>query len=686
VKDSSAELSRIEEWFGMWPMANLGIDLSGADLIDVAPDSPEWFEEFHRRGLRENAPSWQSGSGEGHAHYLFRRPADCPVHRLCRPDEYDILSNGYSIVPPSANVIGPYVWLTPLPASLEDIPQAPRWVVDMLQEAVQEPQHTTPGPPLDYRAFPAPPVRLGPKGMGWWSGSQYCSKQGGEVDRSETLFTIGLCLASRGAPEDVVAAAVADRDRVLGYNKYSNRPDGGDLEYRRIAAKALGIGRSQVLAADSTSSAANGVADTRGSEPTTSSTLPTPIDWSSFWDRDRHVEDWLCEPILPRGRAVATFSPAKVGKSLLALDVAGRLATGQRCLDHRAGDPLDVVYLDLEMTEDDVYERLEDMGYGPETDFSHLHYYLLPNLPPLDTPNGGQVLLQIVRKHRAALVIVDTTSRVLSGGENDADTLRAFYQFTGLSLKGEGCTVWRLDHAGKDLARGQRGTSAKADDVDLVWELTTRDSGLRLRATHRRQGWVPELVDLVKLEDPLRHERAAQSVPQGTLETAHLLDELEIPLEWGKKRIRQALTQASRKVANAVLEAAIRHRKGALSQAGAPSHQTARAPGAGTLFGESTGTTRAPSGTYPQAPGAPVPPSMGGTCPSPTTGGNNETPQHLPPLAAEVLNLSAERQWSTLRLSSAETINGGEENWRRFVEMATPERLTRAREALEAER
>jgi hypothetical protein len=224
---------------------------------------------------------------------------------------------------------------------------------------------------------------------------------------------------------------------------------------------------------------------------------------------------------------------------------------------------LHVVYLDLEMTENDLYERLDDMGYGPDTELSHLHYYLLPSLPPLDTPEGGQILLHIVRTDQAALVIVDTTSRVLSGAENDADTLRAFYQFTGLALKGEGCTVWRLDHAGKDLARGQRGTSAKADDVDPVWELTTRDQGLRLRATHRRQGWVPELPDRVKLEDPLRHERAAQSWPAGTEALAEVLNEMAIPLDWGRKRVRSALRDTGYKAGNAVLEAALRYRKSA---------------------------------------------------------------------------------------------------------------------------
>ena len=53
-----------------------------------------------------------------------------------------------------------------------------------------------------------------------------------------------------------------------------------------------------------------------------------PIDWPSFWANDGPKADWLAEPILPAGRQVAIFSGAKVGKSLLALDIAAGLASG----------------------------------------------------------------------------------------------------------------------------------------------------------------------------------------------------------------------------------------------------------------------------------------------------------------------------------------------------------------------
>src|SRR3990170_3184959 len=38
------------------------------------------------------------------------------------------------------------------------------------------------------------------------------------------------------------------------------------------------------------------------------------VDWAEFWQTDPAATDWLVEPILPRGRAIAIYSPPKTGK------------------------------------------------------------------------------------------------------------------------------------------------------------------------------------------------------------------------------------------------------------------------------------------------------------------------------------------------------------------------------------
>jgi len=292
-----------------------------------------------------------------------------------------------------------------------------------------------------------------------------------------------------------------------------------------------------------------------------------PIDWATFWTTDFGADDWLCEPLLARGRSHALYAGAKTGKSLLLLEIAASLATGRRVLRQPAGRPLSVVYFDEEMTEADVRERLTDLGYGPDDDLSTFHYFVLPSLPPLDTEAGGREVMRITDDVDADLVVIDTMCRVIVGDENSADTMKAYARCTGQPLKAAGRTVIRLDHAGKAEEAGQRGTSAKNDDVDVVWSLKPTEGGLRLKATHRRLSWVPDEINLTRTEDPLRHVASGLGYASGTKELAETLDRLNVPITMGRSKVREVLKEHDIKARNTLLNDAIRWRREAAEEA-----------------------------------------------------------------------------------------------------------------------
>src|ERR1035437_5981226 len=103
------------------------------------------------------------------------------------------------------------------------------------------------------------------------------------------------------------------------------------------------------------------------------STLRGQVVFSELWTREPPTEEWTIKPLVPRGRQVALWSPAKQGKSLLALDGVGAAATGRPVFGQRPGEPINVVYFDQEQTLDDLHSRLLDMGYGPDIDLdAHL--------------------------------------------------------------------------------------------------------------------------------------------------------------------------------------------------------------------------------------------------------------------------------------------------------------------------
>lgn len=288
------------------------------------------------------------------------------------------------------------------------------------------------------------------------------------------------------------------------------------------------------------------------------------IDWPTFWARNTLEEEWLVWPLVPVSRGVALYAPAKAGKSLVALALVAAAATGRPGLDGRSQEPVETLYLDYEMTLDDLRERLEDLGYGPDSDLSHLHYASLPSLPSLNTPEGAKALMALVEHVGARLVVIDTLGRAVDGDENEPRTVQDFYKWTGLALKTAGIAFLRVDHAGKDLTRGQRGHSAKNDDVDVVWQLTRLEGGVVLKCTHRRMGWVPDKVG-IEVDDSqgwrLSIARDDSPYLEGARELAAVMDELDVPFDASRRTAERILKAANQGARHNLVQDALRWRR-----------------------------------------------------------------------------------------------------------------------------
>lgn len=195
------------------------------------------------------------------------------------------------------------------------------------------------------------------------------------------------------------------------------------------------------------------------------------LDWQKLWE-DQTEEEWIVEPLLARRRLVALYSAPKVGKSLLMLEIAANIASGREVLGAKPPEAIRTLYVDFENDpHGDVRERLRAMGFTP-ADLTNLCYLSFPNLGKLDTERGAQELLAAVKHYGCEVVVIDTVSRSVEGDENENDTWLAFYRHTGLALKRAQVALIRLDHAGKDEKKGQRGGSAKSGDVDAVWRMS----------------------------------------------------------------------------------------------------------------------------------------------------------------------------------------------------------------------
>lgn len=235
VNDSSNSIRQVFDWWQQYPLANIAIDLGRSELLDVAPDAPEWDKRFHEWGLPETA-SFQSGGGEGHNHYLYRRPQDTPLININRPDEYDIQPRGYSVAPGSVHQSGrAYQWVTDFTwRDVEDLPYPPEWALEMVQQrqAEKEARGEDAGDLDVSNAIPR---------LDLLAAGDVALHDDGTLDRSRSLFIQGLRMAQKGATAEEIALTLAEIDRASGYEKYTYRRDARQ-RYDAIAKKVSSAG------------------------------------------------------------------------------------------------------------------------------------------------------------------------------------------------------------------------------------------------------------------------------------------------------------------------------------------------------------------------------------------------------------------------------------------------------------
>jgi 5S rRNA maturation endonuclease (ribonuclease M5) len=307
--------------------------------------------------------------------------------------------------------------------------------------------------------------------------------------------------------------------------------------------------------------------------PLTADTPVTPgddlahiINWDQFWTQTHDDEQWIAWPLIPRGRTVSLYAPAKAGKSTILLAVITAAVTGQQPLGNNTHPqtPCSILYLDYEMSTADLHERLTQLGYGPGSNLTRLHYALLPTIPALDTPEGGQHLHNLATTLNVDAVVVDTIGRAVQGEENSADTIRAFYRHTAQPLKAAGISVLRTDHAGKDTDKGQRGTSAKNDDVDIVYKLTRNNTGVTLQRTHSRITWAPDNIPITYTENDNGTVTVTitprHTYPDGTNQLAELIDQLNIPEGTSARQTERQLRDLGHKYRSTLIRAAVQLR------------------------------------------------------------------------------------------------------------------------------
>ncbi|MFO8075714.1 MAG: AAA family ATPase [Egibacteraceae bacterium] len=490
----------------------------------------------------------------------------------------------YGVAPPSVNPHAGgavYRWVDERTGEVlegrvpevDDLPELPAaWVDDLVDDGADE----VPGVDLNYGqardwvldAPDGPPCTAMTNKLEGWVARLGSGEARHDVARDGSLALVRLAeYGHRGLTDALEALRGAFTAAIAGDRDVAR-------EWREMVVGAVGK-----VQATPTPDGERGCRC--GDEPTPVTTLPDveagdrsvdtdpgvdpypALDWHALWDAGVDDVDWVVDGLVEAGRAAAIYAPGKTGKSLVLLELAAAVASGRPFAGLDVPRPRVVVYIDMEMSPGDVIERCKMLGYTPG-DLARLRYYSLPMLPALDTDAGGQHLEWIVQRDGADLVVIDTVARSVAGPEDEADTFRDYYRHTGQRLKAAGVAVWRADHAGKDATKGQRGSSAKADDVDAVWKLTAHGHGrLALKCDRRRTMHGLDALTLERTDaGTLRRTDGPTVQYQEHLdEIVAALDAADVPLDWGRDRAAKAIRARGVGVRNEIVAAALSMRR-----------------------------------------------------------------------------------------------------------------------------
>lgn len=282
------------------------------------------------------------------------------------------------------------------------------------------------------------------------------------------------------------------------------------------------------------------------------------IDWLEFWDRAVEEREYMFRDVLIANRYTVIYSQPGQGKSLLGLWIAIDAASREKR----------VLYVDNEMGEDDLHERLRDFTNvsGPLDLFNVRYAQHQFN----DITNGNATrLVSDVIAMDIDLVIIDTWAASVIGNENAVETIQLFDALVAAPLKARGVTLLLLDHEGKDSERGQRGSSAKNGLADVVWRLKQRpivgadDFHIELDRKKTRINNIMEKITfrLMSREAGTTITRDERLPDQNVQRLITEMEQLEIPITYGRDKIRDALTEAGITAKGVDLQDAIRERK-----------------------------------------------------------------------------------------------------------------------------
>jgi hypothetical protein len=251
----------------------------------------------------------------------------------------------------------------------------------------------------------------------------------------------------------------------------------------------------------------------------------------------------LIKKFLGRGEMSVLYGESGVGKTFIALDLAFHIASGRDWNGHKVcGGP--VVYVAAEAGET-INARIEAIARQYKVNGSAPPLGVIPCLVDLFNPNADlkpliDLILDWGKAHGKAveLVTLDTLARVMGAGdENAARDMGLLVRAIDQIRVATGAHVMVVHHAGKNTAKGARGSSALRAATDTEIEIEGATIKMRKQRSWELARAIGFQLDTVEIGEDTDGDTVTSCVvrvgaavdfgPQLTPEQEEWIDQLE---------------------------------------------------------------------------------------------------------------------------------------------------------------
>ena len=198
---------------------------------------------------------------------------------------------------------------------------------------------------------------------------------------------------------------------------------------------------------------------------------------------------YLVKGVIDRGAMSVVYGASNSGKTFFALDLAFHIAIGQQWRDRRVS-LASVLYLAAEGGNGIANRIVALRGEYGVCDvplaLRRAGLDLLKNAA--DTANVVALAREVSKRGDIGLIVIDTLSRVIAGGdENAATDMTAFIRNVDMIRQQTGAHIMVVHHTGKDAAKGARGHSSLRAATDTEIEISLDEAGNRFANTTKQR-------------------------------------------------------------------------------------------------------------------------------------------------------------------------------------------------------